>query len=106
MDGDLRIRLILSPRTPSVLAQRAQIRNFHHNVRMRARKKRRRADIRIQQRQPKTPPTAGTVAIVASERHLVQGCSWIVCGFPGAPARGNVVLCDMEDNVNLLGWGR
>jgi len=73
---------------------------------MHVREERRCSCVRIQQGQLEAPPAAGSVIITASECHLTQGCGWVVCGFPGASARGNEVLCDVEDSVNSLGWGR
>lgn len=105
MNEDVRIRLSFSPRTPSTLTQRAQIRNLHYNPGMRVREERRRPRVRIQQGQIETPPAARSVAIAAAECHLIQGCGRVVCGFTRASARGNKVLCDAKVNTNSLGWG-
>ena len=70
-DEDIRIRLIFSPRTPPVYAQRAQVRNLHNDARMCVREERGCARVRIQQGQLETPPTGGSVIIAAPERHLV-----------------------------------
>jgi len=99
--ADSRIRPILSPRTPPSLTQRTQIRNLHHNARVLIREERRYARVRIQQGQLETPPAAGPVVVAAAERHLVQSCGWVVCGFPGASTCGNVVLCGTQDSVNI-----
>ena len=96
-DRDVRVRLVLSPGTPPILAQWTQIRNLHHDARMGIWEERRSTRVRIQQGQPETPPTGGSVIAIASERHLVKGGGWVVCGFPYASARGNVVLCYVQD---------
>ena len=70
-DKNVRIRLILSPRTPPVLGQGAQIRDLHHNTRVRIREEGWCGHVRIQEGQPETPPAAGSVIIAATERHLV-----------------------------------
>ena len=98
---DVRILPALSSRTPPSRAQRAQIRDLHHNARFCIREEWWSARVRVQEGQFETPPAAGSVVVAAPERHLVQSRGRVVCGFPGASACGNVVLWGMSKTTRI-----